>query len=475
MHVGAFTPDGTWRAAGEHLDDLVRLGVNAIEVMPIAAFAGSRGWGYDGVALYAPFAPYGEPDDLRAFVSACHARGLAVVLDVVYNHFGPAGNYLGAYAPEYFTAEHQTPWGNAPDFTEPHLRRLVLDNARYWLEEFDFDGLRLDATHAIIDDSPLHVLAELASIAASLSPKRVLIAEDERNDPRLVTSHHLDAIWADDFHHVLHAITTSERDGYYGAYTADVTELARTIERGWRYEGEIYEPWRAPRGRSAVELDAGNLVYCVQNHDQIGNRAFGTRLHHEAGVDAHASAAMLLLFLPMVPLLFMGEEWAASAPFLYFTDFDAELGRAVTSGRREEFARFRAFADPELRAKIPDPQAPSTFESSRLKWEERTRAPHARVLALYQRMLALRSSDPVLSAPSRATMACETHGSLLVVRRWLGADDRVLLFNPGRATAPIPLEMANVAEHDILARSVERFHPGEVPGHGAVLLSRLSR
>jgi len=470
MHVGTFTLEGTWRAARDRLDDLVRLGVNVIEVMPIAAFAGSRGWGYDGVALYAPFAPYGEPDDLCAFVSACHARGLAVVLDVVYNHFGPAGNYLGAYAPEYFTAKHQTPWGDAPDFTEPHLRRLVLDNARYWLEELDFDGLRLDATHAIVDDSPRHVLAELASIASSLSPKRVLIAEDERNDPRLVTSHHLDAIWADDFHHVLHTITTGERDGYYGAYATDVTELARTIERGWRYEGETYEPWKASRGRAATELDAMNLVYCVQNHDQIGNRAFGTRLHHEAGVDAHASAAMLLLFLPMVPLLFMGEEWAASTPFLYFTDFDTELGHSVTRGRREEFGRFRAFADPELRAKIPDPQARSTFESSRLRWEERAREPHARMLALYQRMLALRSSDPVLSAPSRARMACETHGSLLVVRRWLGADERVLLFNAGRAPVPTPLRESEVAERDVLATSLERFHPAEVPGRAAVLL-----
>ncbi len=320
----------------------------------------------------------------------------------MYNHFGPAGNYLAAYAPEYFTARHKTTWGDAPDFTEPHLRALVLDNARYWLGEFDFDGLRLDATHAIADDSPRHVLADLADVAASFSPPRILIAEDERNDPSVATAHRIDAIWADDFHHVVHVLLTGERDGYYAAYEPSVADLARTIDQGWLYEGQTYAPWKRRRGHAAPELAASSFVYSLQNHDQIGNRPLGSRLHHDAGVGPHAAAAMLLLFLPMVPLLFMGEEWAASSPFLFFTDHESELGAAITRGRHEEFAHFSGFTDPTVRDRIPDPQARATFESSKLHWDERVREPHASVLAIYKRMLRLRASDPVLSAPSRA-------------------------------------------------------------------------
>ena len=453
LHVGAFTSEGTWDAARERLDGLVELGVTTIEVMPVAAFAGARGWGYDGVALFAPHPSYGSPEALRGFVAACHERGLAVILDVVYNHFGPAGNYLGAYAPEYFTSRHATMWGDAPDFAEPHLRRLVLANARYWLQEFEFDGLRLDATHAIVDDSPTHILSELASLAAGLSPRRILVAEDERNEPGLVTAQHLDAVWADDFHHALAVALTRERDGYYEAYEPCASGLARTIEQGWLYEGQVYPPSGCPRGCPATRLAASNLVYCVQNHDQVGNRPFGTRLHQDAGIEAYAAASVLLLFLPMIPLLFMGQEWAASSPFLYFTDHDAELGRAVTQGRRGEFRHFRGFADPELAAQIPDPQAESTFLRSRLDWTERTATPHARILALYKTLLALRARDLVLSSPSRARMACEARGALLVIRRWLGAEERVLLFNTGseavEAPVPVPIEDLLVASADV--------------------------
>jgi maltooligosyltrehalose trehalohydrolase len=467
LHVGTFTPEGTWAAARGKLDALVDLGVSAIEVMPIAAFAGTRGWGYDGVALFAPFAPYGEPEDVRAFVRACHERSLAVFLDVVYNHFGPAGNYLAAYAPAYFTSRHKTPWGDAPDFSEPRLRRLVLANARYWLGEFGFDGLRLDATDAIKDDSPTSILAALGAVAADLSPPRLVIAEDEQNDPALVSTHRLDAIWADDFHHVVHALMTSERDGYYAAFAPTVEELARTIAQGWRYEGETYALWNRPRGAPGPQLAARNFVYAVQNHDQIGNRPLGTRLHHVAGLDAHLAAATLLLFLPMTPLLFMGEEWAASTPFLYFTDHEEALGRAVTAGRSEAFAHFEGFADPKRRLDIPDPQARSTFERSRLAWEERTREPHARALALYKRMLALRASDPVLSTSSRACLACEPYGSCLIVRRWLGAEERTLLFNP----FPVPAALPRPLERDdVLAASANLVSAAELPAHSALIL-----
>ena len=233
------------------------------------------------------------------------------------------------------------------------------------MAEFGFDGLRLDATHAILDDSSVNVMAEIARLGAELSPRRVIIAEDERNEPSILTSYGLDAVWADDFHHVLHTLLTGERDGYYAAYAPTAEELARTIDQGWRYQGEEYSPWKKARGKPAMELAASNLSYAVQNHDQVGNRAFGTRLHHEAGTDAHLAALTLLLFLPMVPLLFMGEEWAASSPFLYFTDHDEELGRAIRRGRHEEFAHFDRFSDESVREQIPDPQAASDLQAGR--------------------------------------------------------------------------------------------------------------
>jgi maltooligosyltrehalose trehalohydrolase len=264
-------------------------------------------------------------------------------------------------------------------------------------------------------------------------------------------------------------LVTGEQDGYYAAYAPTVGELARTIEQGWLYEGEVYAPWKAPRGRPAPDLTASRFVYSVQNHDQIGNRPLGTRLHHDAGVEAHAAAVVLLLFLPMVPLLFMGEEWAASSPFLYFTDHEAELGRAITRGRHDEFAHFRGFADPAVRDHIPDPQARATFERSRLDWEERTREPHAGVLDLYRRMLRLRASDVVLSAPSRARLACETKGSLLVVRRWVGTEERVLFFNAG--TSPVATPFA-FGEDDLLVASAPLGHPGEIPARSAVVVRR---
>jgi maltooligosyltrehalose trehalohydrolase len=470
LHLGTFTPEGTWAGARAKLGDLARLGVSAIEVMPVGAFDGARGWGYDGVAPLAPYAPYGEPDDVRAFVDAAHGHGLAVILDAVFNHFGPSGSYWSAYAPEYFVrARGDAKWGDALDFTQRHLRAMVLEAARTWLVDYGFDGLRLDATHAIADPSPRHILAELAAFASSLSPKRVLVAEDERNDPRLVTSYGLDAVWADDFHHAVHVLLTGERDGYYGAYEGTAAEVARAIEHGWLYEGQTYAPTGKPRGRPATELSASRFVYCAQNHDQIGNRAFGTRLHQIAGIDAHCAASMLLLFLPMVPLLFMGDEWAASSPFLYFTDHEPRLGEAITEGRRAEFAHFAAFADAEARTRIPDPQAPSTFARSRLDWDERAQAPHARVLALYEKMLRLRAADPVLAAPSRARLACEAHGALLVARRWLGADERVLLFNAGEGAVRAPFAFGAC---DVMLASREIARTADVPPRCAILVKR---
>ncbi|HZU84414.1 MAG TPA: malto-oligosyltrehalose trehalohydrolase, partial [Polyangiaceae bacterium] len=418
LHVGAFTPEGTYAAAAERLGELADLGVTALELMPVSSFPGRRGWGYDGVAHFAPFAPYGRPEALRLLVERAHALGLAVLLDVVYNHFGPRGNYLGEYAREYFTSAHGNPWGSAPDFRVAAMRRYVVDNARMWFDEYGFDGLRLDAVHTIRDDSPVHVLRDLRDLAASYRPTRILVGEDDRNDPSVVTELGLDAVWADDFHHQMRVLLTGERDGYYAAYEPRLKDLARVIERGWLFEGQRYGPWDAPRGKPAGELAPERFVYCVENHDQVGNRAFGTRLDIDAGADALRAATAVLLFLPTTPLVFMGQEWACSSPFLFFTDHDPEYGPLVSQGRRAEFGRFAAFADESARERIPDPQSPETFERSKLRWQERDVEPHRSFLESVRAMLRLRRDDPVLRAPGRRSSLCarEQDGVLVVER-----------------------------------------------------------
>ncbi|MBV8757394.1 MAG: malto-oligosyltrehalose trehalohydrolase [Deltaproteobacteria bacterium] len=436
LHVGTFTREGTYAAAAKRLGELVEVGFTAIEVMPVAAFGGRHGWGYDGVAHYAPHAAYGTPDELRAFIDAAHASGLSVLLDVVYNHFGPAGNVIGQYSPEYFTKDVPNVWGDAPNFRQPWMRRYVLDNVRYWLEDFRFDGLRLDAVHAIVDPSERDVLRDLASLAENVLPGALLVAEDDRNDPAIIERTGFDAAWADDFHHAVHVTLTGERDGYYACYEPGAKTIAQTITRGWLYEGQPYPTSGKPRGKPTGTLPAESLVYCLQNHDQIGNRAFGDRL--PAG-DKLAAATTLLLFLPMTPLVFQGEEWGASTPFLYFTDHDPELGKLVSKGRREEFGKFAAFADPAVRERIPDPQAPSTFERSKLDWDERTRGEHARMLALHTQLLRLRREDPVLSRTGRESMSAEAMGPVLVVKRWTDTAARTLTanFSDAPATSPI--------------------------------------
>jgi maltooligosyltrehalose trehalohydrolase len=469
LHIGTFTEQGTFRAAEQRLPALVELGITAIELMPIAAFAGKHGWGYDGVALYAPHAPYGTPDDLRHFIDYAHGLGLAVWLDVVYNHFGPAGNYLSVYSPAYFTHQHVNAWGDAPDFRHPAMRQLVLDNVRYWLEEMRFDGLRLDATHAIFDDSPKHIVAEIAALASALRPKRLIIAEDASNDPARVDEWHADGVWADDFHHHVRVTLTGEREGYYGCYQPGAAGVAEAIRHGWSYRGQIYGATGEPRGKDAGHLPAEAFIYCLQNHDQIGNRAVGDRLTASISFDAYCAASMLLLFLPMTPLLFMGQEWAASSPFQYFTDHEPELGQAVSRGRREEFRHFEAFSDERLRHRIPDPQSPSTFERSRLIWSERDSGEHARVLALYRNMLLLRAHDPVLSSAKRHELSTEVHGDVLLVERWKGDDRRTLVINFGRQPAELPPGRAEaLARGELLIASAgDAISEGRVPAERA--------
>ena len=395
LHIGAFTPEGSFASAAHKLDHLVDLGATAVEIMPLADFRGRWGWGYDGVCPYAPDASYGRPEDFKAFVEAAHRRGIAVLLDVVYNHFGPEGNYLSSYAPHFFTDRHRTPWGDAINFDGSDarpVRDFVIENAEYWVDAFHLDGLRLDAVHSIKDDSRPDIIDELAERLRSRFERPIhLLLENERNEPeRLVRRGRKPVLytaqWNDDVHHVLHVAATHEQSGYYADY-GETKLLGRALAEGFAFQGEI-SPYRgAPRGGASADLPPGAFVAFLQNHDQIGNRAFGERLSALCSPAAVRALASVHLLLPQTPMLFMGEEWSAEQPFPFFCDFEGELAKAVRNGRRKEFARFPEFSDPERVAKIPDPTAKATFLSAKLDW---SRVDPDR-LAFYRATLAARS------------------------------------------------------------------------------------
>jgi maltooligosyltrehalose trehalohydrolase len=425
LHIGTFTPDGTFKAAIEKLDHLVRLGITHVELMPVAEFSGSRGWGYDGVYLYAPHHAYGEPDDLKRLIDACHARGLAIVLDVVYNHLGPAGNYLDRFGP-YFTHHYATPWGAAVNFDGPfsdEVRRFFCDNALMWLRDYHFDGLRLDAVHAIIDTSATHFLEQLAcevtDLEAQIGRHLQLIAESNLNDPRIVRPQELggygiDAQWSDDFHHALHCVLTGERDGYYVDF-GSLADLAKALQRVFVNDGR-YSPFRKRRhGKPPAGLSGHRFFGYLQTHDQIGNRAKGERSSHLMGLGRLKVGAALVLTGPFVPLLFQGEDWGASSPFFYFTDHqDPELARAVTEGRRREFAAFGWRPQD-----VPDPQARGTFARSKLNWSELDNEPHTGLAAWCRRLIQLRREIPVLSDGrlERVRITFDENAKWFVVRR----------------------------------------------------------
>lgn len=405
LHVGCFTEEGTFTAAIGKLDALAEMGVTAIELMPVAEFPGGRGWGYDGVLPYAPEASYGRPEDLKALVEACHRRGLMVFLDVVYNHFGPEGNYLHAYARRFFTDRHHTPWGQAVNYDGADarpVRDFVIHNALYWLEEFHFDGLRLDAVHAIVDDSPKTVLEELAeTVRAALPDRHIhLVLENDDNSAHLLQRDGAGrpvlytAQWNDDIHHALHRLITDEAGGYYRDYGPEpVSHLGRCLAEGFAYQGETSEHRNGKaRGQASAHLPPLAFVSFLQNHDQIGNRALGERIGHLATVPALQACMALLLLAPQPPLLFMGEEWGASTPFQYFCDFGPELAKAVRQGRKREFEGFPQFQGPNAR-KIPDPVDPVTFSRSRLDWSEAAREPFASQLRQVRELLSLRRRE----------------------------------------------------------------------------------
>jgi maltooligosyltrehalose trehalohydrolase len=401
LHVGAFTGAGTFDAVAERLPELRDLGVSGIELMPIAAFPGRRNWGYDGVDLFAPARVYGPPDALRRLVDRAHALGVAVLLDVVYNHPGPDGSYLTRFSPRYLSKTHRTPWGPGMNLdgeaSEP-VRELFIENARHWIGEYHIDGLRVDACRTLIDESPRHLLAEMqARVRETADPRRVLmIAEDSRNLAHIVEPEDrggwgFDAVWADDLHHQLRVALAGDRDGYYRDFTGSPEDTARTLGDGWFFQGQRSEHFGELRGTDPRAVPPRRFIVFVQNHDQTGNRARGERLHHEIDAPEWRAASALLMLAPETPLLFMGQEWGASSPFQYFTDHDGGLGRLVAEGRRRELGAFRAFSDEEAKERIPDPQAERTFAQSRLDWQERSREPHASILRLYRSLLALRA------------------------------------------------------------------------------------
>lgn len=437
LHIGTFTPEGTFDAAIQKLDYLIDLGITHVELMPVAAFEGRHGWGYDGVALNAVHQPYGGPDGLKRFVNAAHARGVAVLLDVVYNHFGPIGNYTGKFGP-YIVDSHHTPWGgavNLEDAESHEVRRFFLDNALMWLRDFHIDGLRIDAVHAFVDRSAIHFLEQLAAeveaLQAALARRLVLIAESHLNDPRIVTPRQaggfgIDAQWSDDFHHALFAVLSGERQGYYADF-GSLAQLAKAIEQNFVYDGIYSRYWRRVHGRPAAELSQHRFLGYIQTHDQVGNRAAGDRVSHICGLDRAKIAATIYLLSPFIPMLFQGEEWAASSPFQYFADHDdPALRRAVAAGRRKEFAAFGW--DPTT---IPDPENPAAFEASKLKWNELSRAEHAEMLAWYRALIRLRRHTPCLNDGA--------HGNVCV-----SYDEQAKWLRMKRGTVEV---LVNLAEH----------------------------
>ena len=473
LHVGTFTREGTFEAARAHLPALKNLGVTIVELMPLADFPGERNWGYDGVCLYAPARAYGRPDDLRTFVDAAHALGLGIMLDVVYNHLGPEGAYLPAFNPQYLTSKHSTPWGKAINLDGDHsdvVRAFIVDNALHWIREYHLDGLRFDATHALADERPVHLLAELAERARSAAPWPIALhAEDHRNlsaivEPREAGGWGLDGVWADDFHHILRRLTAGDSHGYYQDYCGTTDELARTIRQGWLYTGQPLKRSNRARGTDPSRVPMRCSVVCLQNHDQVGNRACGERLHHQIDPASWRAASVVLLTSPTTPLLFMGQEWAASAPFLYFTDLSDELGRAVTNGRRHEFRSFPEFAD--VADGIPDPQDPDTFQRSKLRWEERGIEPHASHLLLYTELLRLRAAHPALHASDcRAGEAWPSGEDGIVLRRRSDTETIVIIT---RLRGSGDVGYRHCIPHDerfepVLTTEDARFSPDSMP------------
>ena len=453
LHVGAFTAEGTWAAAARELPELAAAGITTIEMMPVADFPGRFGWGYDGVNLFAPTHLYGRPDDLRAFVDSAHAAGLGVILDVVYNHLGPDGNYLREFSEHFFSARHATDWGEAINFDDPDagpVREFYLANARYWIEEFHLDGLRLDATQDIKDDSPEHIIAAVTRTARAAAPERgiLVVAENEPQDARLARSadrggYGLDAMWDDDFHHSAVVALLGRDEAYYSDYRGEPQEFISAIKWGFLYQGQWYSWQKARRGRGALDLRPAQFIRFTQNHDQVANSGRGERLHQLAAPGRWRALTALLLLAPGTPMLFMGQEFSASSPFPYFADHGGDLGGMVRRGRLDFLSQFPSLALPEMQARVPDPSSPETFRAARLDLREREA--HAAAYRLHRDLLALRRSEAALRAQRPRGVDGAVLGESAFVLRFFAEndEDRLLIVNLGRTLhlnpAPEPL------------------------------------
>jgi maltooligosyltrehalose trehalohydrolase len=451
LHVGTFTPEGTFAAAAEHIGDLVELGVTVLELMPVGEFSGSFGWGYDGVDWFAPYHHYGSCDDLREFVDRAHTAGLGVILDVVYNHFGPDGNYVREYSDTYFTKK-ATEWGDAINFDEAGcegVRELVTSNVRHWIAEYHLDGLRLDATHAIHDESERHILQDIGVAAREAVPppgRSVLIfAETEPQDPRIVRppekgGYGLDYIWCDDFHHLALVAATGRREGYYSDYRGSPQEFVSAVKHGPLYQGQFYSWQKQRRGWSARDIPAWRMVFALENHDQVANSRDGHRLHQLTSPGCYRALTAVLLLVPQTPLLFQGQEFGSSHPFLYFADHEPELRRLVKDGRVQFLAQFASVATDSAVDDLADPGDQDTFERSKLDWDEREL--NESHLALHEDLITLRRRDPVLSAPIRNSDGAVLGAHAFLIR-FFSTDaahgDRLLVVNLG---ADLPLDVA---------------------------------
>jgi maltooligosyltrehalose trehalohydrolase len=439
FHVGTFTPEGTWNAARAQLRELASIGITMLEMMPIAEFAGRRGWGYDGVDLFAPFHHYGEPDDLRRFIDEAHGLGLAVILDVVYNHLGPDGNYLKAFAGDYFTDKYSTDWGESINFTPEPVREFYLLNAAYWIEEYHFDGLRLDATQDIHDTGPEHILAALTKrVRAAAGARSVyIVAENEPQDTTLVRplqdrGFGMDALWNDDFHHSAIVALTGRSEAYYTDYRGKPQEFISAAKHGYLFQGQWYMWQKERRGTPALELAPWHFVTFIQNHDQLSNSAWGERPNLLTGAAQYRAMTALFMLSPGTPMLFQGQEFGATTPFLFFCDHEGELSRQVYEGRKKYLRQFRSLAQPEIQNMIPDPGDKSTFDRSKLDLSEGGKS--AQVYQLYKDLIHLRQHDPVFRAITpRGVDGAVIGDEALVLRYFSDKDgDRLLLVNFGR-------------------------------------------
>lgn len=454
LHVGTFTPEGNYRGVAARLRDLRELGITTIELMPLADFSGKFGWGYDGVDLWAPSRLYGEPDELRALIDHAHELEMEVILDVVYNHLGPDGNYLGAFCKDYFSKTHVTEWGDAPNFDGENcqpVREFFVNSARYWVEEFQFDGLRLDATQSIFDDSEPHIISELTravrDAARDLGKSAFIVAENEPQHAQIVrgpaqSGYGCDALWNDDFHHSARVALTGRREAYYTDYRGTPQELISGLKWGYLYQGQYYAWQKKCRGATALDLSAKNFVSYLQNHDQVANSALGLRLHQLTSPAELRAMTTLVLLSPPTPMLFQGQEFAASSPFLYFADPPEELAARLHADRRKFLEQFPSIAAPEVSARIANPAARDSFERSKLDWSERER--NAATYALHRDLLALRQRDPVFSSQRADRM----HGAVLAEAAFLlrflsDHGERLIIVNLGTALefspAPEPL------------------------------------